>query len=301
MDSKLDVPAPERHYESDVSEGYDMPPPAYRRNSESSTERSLYDEKDEVMFAGGQGPAHANPVREYGWYHPRVLTRGLVITDTAASTPTSKAPLYYVEVSEFALKKPDVILHALPPTTGMTNDLEHLANTGESGPVVGVAHFPKLSRHIQVGLGDPSSRAAAMTYVEVRNANLLTHGEYHMALDGRTYAWKRTHAASAGVEGGSSAARLMHHESFQLIDMGTQAVVAVFLDNKFKSWRKKGKLRIFQNLDDDGVHALGSGGGDPQRQRLRLLIFLSIAAILEKARRRANRRRNNSGGGGGGP
>ncbi|KIW33276.1 uncharacterized protein PV07_00136 [Cladophialophora immunda] len=292
MDSKLDVPHSQRQDESDVSEDYDVPPPAYRRNSESSTERSLYDEKDQALFAGGPASS-ASHVREYGWYHPKVLTRGLVITDAAASTPTSKAPLYYVEVSEFALKKPDVILHALPPTMGTTNDLEHLANTGESAPMAGVAHFPKFSRHIKVGLGDPSSGTEAMTYVEVRNANLVTHGEYHMSLDGRSYAWKRTHAASAGVEGGS-ATRMMHWESFQLVDMGTNEVVAVFLDNKFKSWKKKGKLRIFRDFET------ARADQPEETQRLKLLIFVSIAAILEKARRRANRRRNNGGGGGGG-
>ncbi|KIW87919.1 uncharacterized protein Z519_11504 [Cladophialophora bantiana CBS 173.52] len=290
MDSKLHGPESEGQYESDGSEGHGVPPPAYRRNSESSTERSLYDAKDEALFAGSQ--ASPNSAREYGWYHPKLLSRGLVITDAAASTATGKAPLYYVEVSEFALKKPDVVLHALPPTTGMTNDLEYLANTGESGPVVGVAHFPKFSRHIKVGLGDPSSTDATMTYVEVRNPNLMTHGEYHMSLNGKSYAWKRTHDAAAGVEGGS-ATRILHRESFQLIDMGANEVIAVFLDNKFKSWKKKGKLRIFRDLED------GSGGELGTQRQLKLLVFLSIAAILEKARRRANRRRSNSGGGGG--
>ncbi|KIY04207.1 uncharacterized protein Z520_00900 [Fonsecaea multimorphosa CBS 102226] len=311
MDSKLDIPAPGGHYESDVSEGYDDCPPAYRRDSESSTERSLYDEKDEALFASQAISNHA-VIREYGWYHPRVLSRGLVIMDDAASTPTSKAPLYYVEVSEFTPKKPDVILHAFPHTTstttvtGITHDeLDHLASTGESGPVVGVARFPKLSRHITVGLGDPSFNNSAMTYIEVRNANLMTHGEYHMTLDGRSYAWKRTHSAAAGVEGSSNAARLMlHRDSFQLVDTATNETIAVFLDNRFKSWRKKGKLRILKDLDVDGPY--GPHGPQPgdgtstAQQRLKLLVLVSIAAILEKARRRRNRR-NNGGGGGGGP
>src|ERR1700753_2066974 len=194
MDSKLDVPATEDQYESEASEGYDGPPPAYRRNSESSTERSLYDDKDEALFTNVPTSSH---VREYGFYNPKVLTRGVVITDGNLSTKSSKVPLYYVEMSEFVLKKPDVTLHQLPPASGVTNDLEQLANTGESAPVIAIAQFPKFTRQIKAGLGDPTS-AAGMTYVDVRNPNKVWHGEYQMSLNGKSYAWKRTHDAPAG-------------------------------------------------------------------------------------------------------
>ncbi|KIW64574.1 hypothetical protein PV04_09499 [Phialophora macrospora] len=283
MDSKLTIHATEDQYESEASDGQDVPPPAYRRNSESSTERSLYDERDEALLTN-QLNSHRG--REYGFYHPKLMARGLVITDGGASSETSKVPLYYVEVSEFALKKPDVILHTLPSTVETTNDLEHLANTGESAPVVGVAHFPKFSQQIKAGLGDPASEGE-MAYVEVRNPNRMYHGEYRMSFNGKSYAWKRTHDAAAGVQG-SSLTRKMNRDSFQLIDLSTNDVMAAFLNNKFKSWRKKGKLRIFKDLEGDGV----------KPQQLELLVILSIAAILEKARRRQNRRRSHYSGGG---
>jgi hypothetical protein len=284
MNSKLDVPTTECQSESEASDDYDGPPPAYRRNSESSTERSLYDEKDEALLANAAPSSH---VREYGFYSPKVLTRGLVITDGNLSTKSNKVPLYYVEMSEFALKKPDVTLHELPPASGVTNDMEQLANTGESAPVIAIAHFPKFTRQIKAGLGDPTS-AAGMTYVDVRNPNKVWHGEYQMSLNGKSYVWKRTHDAAAGVEG-SAMVRRLHRNSFQLFDMASNEVVAVFLSNMWKSWLKKGKLRVFKDLDEPGL----------ENQQLKLLIFLSVSALLEKARRRRNRRRNNGGGGGG--
>lgn len=271
----------ERQEDSDASDG-DVPPPPYRRDSESSAEGSLYDEKDLPMFTN---QLTSNDTREYGFYHPKVMTRGIVVTDSNASTETSKVPLYYIEVSEFAFKKPDITLHLLPPTTGHTDDLEHLATTGEAAPVVGVAHFPKFSRQIKVGLGDPSS-PAGMTYVEVHNPNMVYHGEYQMSLNGKSYTWKRTHDAALGVEG-SSFLRQAKRNSFKMIDMSTDEIVAVFLENKYKSWRKKGKLRILKDLDD----------GFPENQQLKLFVFVSIAGILEKARRRQNRRRHNNSGG----
>jgi hypothetical protein len=283
MDSKLTIPETDDQYESEVSDDQDVPPPAYRRNSESSTERSLYDEKDEALSTT---QPNFRPVREYGFYHPKLMARGLVITDGGASSETSKVPLYYVEVSEFAFKKPDVILHKLPPPVETTNDLDHLADTGESAPVIGVAHFPKFSQQIKAGLGDPASEGE-MTYVEVRNPSKMYHGEYRMSFNGRSYAWKRTHDVAAGVEG-SSLTRKMNRDSFQLLDLSTNEVVAAFLNNKFKSWRKKGKLRIFKNPEGDGI----------ETQQLELLVILSIAAILEKARRRQNRRRSHYSGGG---
>ncbi|ETI21586.1 hypothetical protein G647_07933 [Cladophialophora carrionii CBS 160.54] len=283
MDSTLAIPATDDQYESEASNDLEVPPPAYRRSSESSTERSLYDEKDETSFASQLNSGQA---REYGFYHPKLLARGLVITDGGASTETSKVPLYYVEVSEFALKKPDVIFHQLPPAIETPNDLEYLANTGEYAPVIGVAHFPKFSQQIKAGLGDPASKGE-MKYVEVQNPNKMYHGEYRMSFNGRSYAWKRTHDPAAGVEG-SNITRKLNRGSFQLIDMSTNEVVAAFLDNKFKSWKKKGKLRIFQKLEGDGVEA----------QQLELLVILSIAAILEKARRRQNRRASYYSGGG---
>lgn len=282
MSSKLGGKSHGHQEDSDASDG-DVPPPPYRRDSESSAEGSLYDEKDLPIFTS---QSTSNTTREYGFYHPRVMTRGTIITDSNASTETNKVPLYYIEVSEFAFKKPDVTLHLLPPATGHTNDLEHLATMGEAAPVVGVAHFPKFSRQIKVGLGDPSS-PAGMTYVEVHNPNMMYHGEYQMSLNGRSYTWKRTHDAAMGVEG-SSFIRQVNRNSFKLIDLSTNEVIAAFLENKYKSWRKKGKLRIFKDLDD----------GSLENQQLQLFVFVSIAGILEKARRRQNRRRNahNSGG-----
>lgn len=300
MDSKLEVPPADWKYESDASAGSDVPPPVYRRNSESSTERSLYDDKDQAMWTSphhqhqqpAAGSATSSPVREYGFYHPKMLTRGVVITDVAGSTGNGKKPLYYVEVSHYKLGKPDVILHAVPSTTPISEELEQAASTGETGPVLGVAHLPKLSRHYKVGLGDPAT-TQDLSWIEMRNPNIMYHGEYRMTLPtstgARSYTWKRTHNAAAGVEG-SGAMRYMTHNSFQLTDSATGEVIAVYLENKFKSWKKKGKLRIFRDLDATGA---------PDDQQLKMLVFLSISAILEKARRRANAR-NSSGGGGGG-
>ncbi|KAJ9613451.1 hypothetical protein H2200_003393 [Cladophialophora chaetospira] len=283
MDSKLAVPAVDEQWDSDVSEGYEGPPPSYRRDSESSTERSLYDDKDQALFTG---QSTSNQGHEYGVYHPKFASRGFVITDSHASTQTSKVPLYYVEMSQFAIKKPDVIFHQLPPSNGMTDDFEHLAQLGEHAPVIAVAHLPKFSQQIKAGLGDPSS-SAGMTYLEVNNPNKLTHGEYRMSLNGKSYAWKRTHKAEDGLEG-SSIVRTLNRTSFQLFDLSTNEVIAVFLHNMYKSWKKVGKIRIFKDLDHGGY----------EMQQLKLLLFLSISAILEKARRRRNRRRNHASGGG---
>ncbi len=281
MESKLAVPITDEQYESEASEGYDVPPP-YRRGSESSNERSMYNEEDEALSTSQSTTSH---VRQYGLYRPKFAARSLVITDGDASTENNKVSLYYVEASEFAFNKPDVIFHQLPLTTGVTADFEHLVNTGESAPVIGVAHFPKFSQQIKAGLGDPSSNTG-MTYVEIQNPNKLSHGEYRMSINGRSYVWKRTHDAAAGLEG-SSVVRALNRSSFQLTDLSHKEVIAVFLHNMYKGWKKVGKLRVFKDLE----------GGSIETQQLKLLLFLSISAILEKARRRRNRRRGQSGGG----
>ena len=291
MDAKLQVPSTEEKYDSDASYGSSDLPPAYRRDSESSTERSLYDEKDHELFNfHGSSLPTSGSVKEYAYYHPKVMSRGLVVTEVEPNPAGAaiKSPVYYVEISEFAIKKPDIILHSIHTTTGGSTDLEHFASTGESGPVLGVAHLPRLSRHYKVGLGDPSTNGA-VPWVDIVNPHVMYHGEYKFAYNGKSYAWKRTRDAAAGVEGGGIR-RAVNMNSFQLVDMSTNEVLAVFLENKFKSWKKKGKLRVFKDLD-----------GSSHEPHMKLLMFLSLGAILEKARRRSNARRSAGGGGGGGP
>ncbi|KIX08621.1 uncharacterized protein Z518_03277 [Rhinocladiella mackenziei CBS 650.93] len=287
MDSKLDVPPQDEQYESEASDAGNMPPPPYRRASESSTERSLYDEKDVLLEnrSGSYQQPTSSAMQEYNWYHPKIMSRGLIITDGASSTATKKTAIYYVEVSEFAVKKPDVILHSASPISGDSMDFDHVASASESGPVLGVAHFPHFSRHYKVCLGDPSS-ANPTTWVDITNPHKMYHGEFTMSYQGKSYVWKRTHDAALGV-GGGDIRQEMTWNSFQLLDSATGEMIALFLENTFKSWKKKGKLRIFKDLE-----------GSEEARQFKLLVFLSIAAILEKARRRANRQRNAHGGGG---
>ncbi|KAJ9644956.1 hypothetical protein H2204_001418 [Knufia peltigerae] len=264
----------------------------HRRSSESSTERSLYDDdKEKYSTNNDAGGGGINPVQqyqqEYGFYYPQLLSRGLVVltnNNTFGSDP--KQPLFYAEMSQFTFHKPDVTLHALPPGgcssiaangQDVDLDLEHVAEMGESAPVVGAVHLPKLSRNFTLEIGGDQFSYAPDTSIEVTCASMITHSEYRLEFNGRSFAWKRTHDEQAGVEGGSFL-RALNMESYQLIDIEADEVVASFLANKFKSWKKKGKLRMAD---------LRIG---PDTQKLRLVIFLSITGILEKARRREARR-----------
>ncbi|KAL6248262.1 hypothetical protein RBB50_004517 [Rhinocladiella similis] len=274
MASNLHVPQSDILYESEMSDcGEFHATPQSRRSSESSTERSLYDEKEMVSIDGLSIQQYK---QEYGFYHPQLVSRGLIVIDNATFTASPKQPLFYIEMSQFTFNKPDVTLHALPP--GVTNgkDLEQVAEMGESAPVIGIVHMPKLSRNFTLEIGGQFSYAPDSS-IEVTCASMITLSEYRLSFNGRLFAWKRTHDEQADVEGGSLL-RALNMESYQLIDAEANEVVASFLANKFKSWKKKGKLRMAE---------LRIG---PDTERLRLVIFLSIAGILEKTRRRATRR-----------
>ncbi len=72
--------------------------------------------------------------------------------------------------------------------------------------------------------------------------------------------------------------------NYRVVDEKTGEVLAVYLENFFKSWSKKGKLQLKADLGKDWE----------------LMVLLGSLGLCEKASRRARRRAAAAGGAGGG-
>jgi hypothetical protein len=274
-DGFLATPTTDEAYLSEAS-GDDEPVPSdkYRRNSTSSV--SSYDDMDQYPMTGHW---YSAPTREYHFSHSQLLKRSLVISEVHPEE--GNVPLYYIEMSEFTLRKPDVTVHQLPASIGAASDLAHVPNIGKSSRTVAFAHFPKMSHQIKAGLGDPAFESS-VSHIDVHNPSKLSHDRYEMLLNGKQYVWQRTSSTADGVEG-DTLVRMMSRNSYQLIDVSKSEVLAVFLGNKFDA-KKKGKLRVFKDID----------GSNEEKLQFELLILVSISSIIEKKRRRDARRRRSA-------
>ena len=163
--------------------------------------------------------------------------------------------VYYIDFSRFT-HQPDVEVHA---------------GNGPESPIVAVARF-RWSRHMQLGLVDTSD-PNSMIWEEMRNTSVFSHSQYRFEVTDnggrrRDFLWKRTHNKRDGVEGIRSKISV---ENFKLVDEATGTVLALYLDDSVKSWRKKGRLRILRGTWAD---------------KNQTIVVLGICGLLEKVKRR---------------
>lgn len=178
-----------------------------------------------------------------------------------AITTTDKTPLAYVRCSTWTIGKPDLTYHA-----GET----------EEAPITAVCKFINFSRHCKIGLGNPDDPNSS--WEDLTRHKLTTHYRFEMTLETgerRAFVWKRTSNVGIGEEKPSK----IGTKNFKLQDEVTEELVAVYLNNGAKSWKKSGKFQI--NVDYGPAFDT--------------VVFITGLALLEKERRRENR---NSGGGG---
>ncbi|OAA67625.1 hypothetical protein ISF_03801 [Cordyceps fumosorosea ARSEF 2679] len=171
-------------------------------------------------------------------------------------------PLYHADQSAFTHDKANLTLHAGSDT---------------SGPIVAVAHLPRLSFDAKIGLGDPSSSSGDMAWEDLhRSSRDASAHEWSMTLpDGgrrRTFAWRRTHRVSA--DGMESSALTMR--DLKLVEVtegeGEEEVVAVFTGQR--GWSSCGVLQI---------------NDERYGPAFDIMVTATMLAIYEKARRRRAR------------
>ncbi|KAI9806557.1 MAG: hypothetical protein M1833_003744 [Piccolia ochrophora] len=237
--------------QDDVSLG---PPTPRRRSSESSTAGSAYDrsglsDMEKAPMAG----------KVFDLFHTSFHLNLILHSDHHGG------PAFYIDNSAFTKGKPDVTMHS-----GSTKD----------GPIVGVCKFTTFSSNIKAGLGDPAGNDVIWEAIDKESKDHSTYRlEITMTDDTRrAFIWKRTHDVKE--VGGHSWS--MYNK--KLIDESTGETVALYLENGFKNWSKKGKISI---------------GKDHGRQ-WELTVLLTLVGLIEKDRRRSRARRIFASGGGGG-
>lgn len=213
-----------------------------RRESESSTERSQYALEEEMEKSDPR-------VTTYGFYR---TIFSLKICDE------QKHVIYYSDFSEFS-SAPDVTLHQ---------------GVDKHAPIVAVARF-RWSRDLKLGIGNPYTSEKDMTWENMENISRgIGHSKYRFEMtinnERRCFLWQRTHDPADGVQGVGK----IINWNYRLVDEGTGEVLAVYLENFLKSWRKKGKLQLKADLGKDWE----------------LMVLLGSLGLCEKASRRARKR-----------
>ncbi|EAU39531.1 predicted protein [Aspergillus terreus NIH2624] len=217
---------------------------AARPGSQSSAEHSIYSDI----------PPTTHSSRLFHVYHRRRKLDFAITTD-------EKAPLAYVRCSTFTIGKPDLTYHA-----GETED----------APITAVCKFINFSRHCKVGLGNPEDPNTV--WEDLMRHKLTTHYRFEITLqtgERRAFVWKRTNSVGIGEETPSK----IGAKNFKLQDELTEELVAVYLNNGAKSWKKSGKFQI--NVHYGPVFDT--------------MVFITGLGLLEKERRR-ERSRQASGG-----
>jgi hypothetical protein len=182
-------------------------------------------------------------------------------------TEWDESQQYFAACAKWGKEIPDVTLHAV------------VAGQGTSGPVLGAAHF-RCSRHVRFGVGDTKSNPSGIVWEEMRNVSKML-GRNKYAWDftevpewndimsnkhppgTRRFKWQRTHNREDGIE------NKLCLRNFRLTDEDTGAVVAVFVASSLSEVRKRGELRLFEEL----------------RPKVEQAVVLTCASISEKLAR----------------
>jgi hypothetical protein len=226
-----------------------------RRDSESSTERSQYALEDAM-------PNSTPYLKTYGFYYTKRHTNLKVCCGE------QKNVIYFSEISEFS-SSPDIQLHQ---------------GIDRQGPVVAIARF-RWSRDLKLGLGNPEICEEDVIWENMENVSRgIGHSKYRFDMtinnERRSFLWQRTRDAADGVKGVGK----MINWNYKLVEERTSQTMAVYLENCFKAWKKKGKLQLRADLGKEWE----------------LMVLLGSLGLCEKASRRARRRARACGAAGGG-
>jgi hypothetical protein len=250
------------HPEKDLLDEKHAPlgPPTPRRGSdESSTARSEYADVPALSEKAGTW------TKVFEVFHTRSHLNLRIFS-------LDMEPLYYVTNSAFTPGTPDITMSA---------------GSEKGGKIIGVCHWSHMySKVVKVGLGDPNVMGGKDVIWEelvctVGNV-IQTEFKFSMimpnSLERNTFVWNR----SSKKELDDEDAEKWSYQNFRLIDESTGEVVAVFADNGFKSWKKKGKFKMWS-----GVY-----GEDWEK-----MVMLSCLSLIEKSRRRRRAQRSSNSGG----
>ncbi|KAK5092150.1 hypothetical protein LTR70_005755 [Exophiala xenobiotica] len=244
-----------------------LPPATPRRQSnESSPARSDYGTEIKEMMTTSSGMT-----KSLDLYHTKSHIN-IRIHDLSGNC------IYYVDNSTFKPGKPDVTL---------------FAGSEKGGQVLGVCRWSTMfSKGLTVGIGDPSVNEKGMIWEEVRSEHVM-HPEYRWSVtlpSGTRYAfaWLRIHGADVRSE--SADANGLSNKNFKLVDCSdpNKEALAVFANNRWKSWKKLGKFMI-------KVDGRERGWGD----QWEVMVLLSVLGLVEMSRRRGRNRRAQGGNYGG--
>jgi hypothetical protein len=245
-DNKLAPPADD----SSGDEGSGISTPN-RRSNESSPTASLYDHDN---VDKGEETAHgAKLIHEYSFFNStsRLNTISVPGGKSAKDTKVEEEAKYHAENSMWMPGKPGVILRAGPT---------------KEGTIAGVCRLGFGSGTLNVGLGDPDQNDTKWEAVKRHGIFNKEHYEFSIPVnegsERTTFCWKRTHDKAIGAG--------LSLKNKKLIDVKTKEVVALYLTNHLKSWRKKGKLIIYKSYGE----------------AWELMVITSLLGLMEKQRRR---------------
>ena len=250
---------------------------------------STVEESTSSQHQDSQAIATVNSsILAYRFHYPRKLSKNITIhaeptpiegitqpSPPAAppfhnyTEPTAPA-IYFAAISEWNLKKPDIILHRRIDT----NDSDDVTNADENTPVVGVIHT-RYSRNFKLGIGDPCIDPNTVIWEDMINRSpFLGSSKYEFSIDikegenraRKKFEWKRTSAEENGVKGWRGRWSL---GNYKLLDEDGN-VVAVFLD---RIWLQ-------------GIRAPGILGFKRLVSReLEVVVVLTCTGLVEKIRR----------------
>lgn len=182
-------------------------------------------------------------------------------------TTWDETPEYFAACTEWG-KRPDVTLH------------KAIAGQEEPGAVLGVSYFRHSCRNFRLGIGDAVEKPSEVAWERMRNTSkLFKRSKYEWEfteapdwkdiengtpLSGtRRFKWTRTVDVADGVE------HKLCLRNFRLVDEDTEALVAIFVASGIGTVRKRGELRIYEEL----------------RPKVEIAVVLTCASISVKLSR----------------
>lgn len=217
-----------------------------RRSNESSPTVSVYEDASLVSKETAQ------PVKEYSLFNAHAHLDAYVLQGSwsAKDTDPEKEATYYVDNS-ISPKKADVTLRESP---------------GNHGRIVGICHLRFGFGTYRIGLGDPDD--SNTEWVEMYRHGIFKTRQWQFAVpvpgshQKRTFHWKKAHDEQSAV--------VVALGNKKLVDEETNEIVAVYLKNHVKSWKKLGKLLFYKDYG-------------PKWQ---LMVLIALLSLIEKKKRK---------------
>lgn len=236
-----------------------IPPQTPERGScESSPTRSDYGTDADVLNTGNTKTA----VKVFDIYNTSSRL------DLKIFDPATNTCIFYVENSTLSPKKPDVLLFQ--------------GSAKQGCPITAVARWKSmLSKTVDFGIGDPGAHfenAPSIPWETMTAEKSLKMNDHRFNIPGdisaKTYMWRRTHNEGVDKEHNS-----LSSNNFKLLDTETDEILATFANNRYKSWKKFGKLTFRRDLG----------------AQFEVVALVTCLALVEKGRRRARMRRGPGG------